>query len=170
VLVPLREAAEDTRVVLAKRAGHLRLHAGEIAFPGGKCEAQDHSVWDTALREAMEETGLPPEAAEPLGALRPLVTRSGIEVTPCVARLDPAVQLTPNPEELDLLFEVPVAFFADRQKLEFEPFEYGGRQRLVPCYQWRTHRIWGVTAAMLVMLVNAGFDAGIKLDAYWRGR
>ncbi|MEE4658950.1 MAG: CoA pyrophosphatase, partial [Halieaceae bacterium] len=65
MLVPLREAAEDTRVVLAKRAGHLRLHAGEIAFPGGKCEAQDHSVWDTALREAMEETGLPPEAAEP---------------------------------------------------------------------------------------------------------
>ncbi|MEM0955258.1 MAG: CoA pyrophosphatase [Pseudomonadota bacterium] len=169
VLIALTPTPQGEHVILAKRAEHLRLHAGEIAFPGGKREPTDQSVWDTALREAWEETALEPASVERLGILQPLVTRTGIELTPCVGRLLVAADLQPNPEELALLFAAPLAFFADKSNVTFQQFEYRGRQRQVPSYQWQQHRIWGVTAAMLAMLANHALDAGIALESYWRG-
>ena len=66
VLVALSDEPEPT-VLLGRRADHLRLHPGEIAFPGGKREPGDRSSWDTGLRESLEEVGLEPSLVEPLG-------------------------------------------------------------------------------------------------------
>ena len=71
VLVGLTDEAEP-RVVLGRRARHLSLHPGEIAFPGGKRELEDASPWHTAAREAREEVGLAPRASAALGRLEPL--------------------------------------------------------------------------------------------------
>ncbi|MDJ0879611.1 MAG: CoA pyrophosphatase [Halieaceae bacterium] len=170
VLVALYDDHRDTHVLLTRRAKHLRLHAGEIAFPGGKCDPEDADHWDTALREAEEEVALARDTLEPLGYLAPLVTRTGIQVTPCVARVSSRTDLQANPQELDMAFEAPLAFFADSTQISFLHFDYGGRERRVPQYQWQEHRIWGITAAILVRLVNLACDADIKMDDYWLGR
>ncbi len=76
---------EEPRVLLGRRAMHLSLHPGEIAFAGGKRELEDDSPWQTALRETREEVGLSQELIVPLGELEPLITRTGFQVFPCVA-------------------------------------------------------------------------------------
>jgi 8-oxo-dGTP pyrophosphatase MutT (NUDIX family) len=169
VLVALDDRESPTSVVLTQRASHLRLHAGEVAFPGGKCESGDKDFWDTALREAAEEIELPPGHIRPLGHMRPLVTRTGIQVTPCVGMLEQAARLTPNPEEIDAVFEAPLAFFADPDELHFDVFDYGGRRRRVPRFQWREYSVWGITAAILVKLVNLALDADLAMEDYWQG-
>jgi len=99
-----------------------------------------------------------------------VVTRTGIEVTPCVARLQSPVQFEPNPAELDAVFSVPLDFLAQSSQLQFDTFEYGGRQRRVPRYEWQQYSIWGITAAILVKLVNLGCNAGLEMEDYWQGR
>jgi 8-oxo-dGTP pyrophosphatase MutT (NUDIX family) len=169
VLVLIDRLAGVESVILTRRADHLRLHAGEVAFPGGKCDEEDVDAWHTALREAEEEIALPVEHVERLGVLPSLVTRTGIEVVPCVAELSRTSDLKPNPDELAAVFSVPLAFFAEAANLSFIEFDYGGRRRQVPRYQWQDYTIWGITAAILVQLVNLGCDAGLEMEAYWRG-
>ena len=169
VLVLLEGGEGEATVLLTRRAAHLRLHAGEIAFPGGKCDETDADHWATALREADEEIALPAARVEPLGVMAPLVTRTGIEVIPCVARLRDAVEYRPNPDEIDSVFSVPVSFFAAAGNLQFDDFDYAGRTRRVPRYEWGEHSIWGITAAVLVQLANLACDAGLELESYWIG-
>jgi hypothetical protein len=97
------------------------------------------------------------------------VTRTGIQVTPCVGRLALEARLQPNPDEVDAVFEAPLAFFADPAELAFDRFEYGGHRRLVPRYEYGEFTIWGITAAILVRMANLTCDAGIEMEAYWRG-
>jgi 8-oxo-dGTP pyrophosphatase MutT (NUDIX family) len=170
VLIALQQLEGKAQVILTRRASHLRLHAGEIAFPGGKCDPEDHDHWSTALREAEEEVALPASLIDRLGVMHPLITRTQIEVTPCVGQLTGPVALVPNPDELDAVFKVPLTFFADKKELQFDRFDYGGHSRMVPRYQWQDYSIWGITAAMLVQLVNLAFDAGLDLEAYWERR
>ena len=80
-----------------------------------------------------------------------------------------ATHLENDVEELDSYFYVPLDFLAEPANLVLDRFEYGGRERLVPRYEWEEHSIWGITAAILVKLVNMSCDAGIHLEDYWRG-
>jgi 8-oxo-dGTP pyrophosphatase MutT (NUDIX family) len=169
VLVALDDRTPPLSVVLTRRAAHLRLHAGEVAFPGGKCDEDDDGFWGTALREAEEEIALPAQHIEPIGFLAPLVTRTGIQVTPCVGRLRQRAELTPNPAELEAVFEAPLEFFADPAHLCFDRHDYAGRSRRVPRYEYGQFTVWGITAAILVSLVNVACDAGIEMEEYWRG-
>lgn len=170
VLVLIDELRAPAEVVLTRRAEHLRLHAGEIAFPGGKCDDGDRDHWHTALRESEEEIGLRSHSVESLGVMPSLVTRTGIEVTPCVARLCSSTHFVANSQELDEVFSVPLEFFSKPEHLQFDRYEYGGRERQVPRYEWQNYTIWGITAAVLVKLVNLACDAGLEMEDYWQGR
>lgn len=166
VLVALTAEAEP-RVLLGRRGMHLPLHPGEIAFAGGKREAQDASPWRTATREAMEEVGLSAELIQPLGELEPLITRTGFEVFPCVASVPPALDLVVDPNEFDSVFFTPLAVFADAGLYRLETMSYGNRPRKVPHYQIGEDNVWGVTAAILVLLANVAYDAGLDLQRDW---
>jgi 8-oxo-dGTP pyrophosphatase MutT (NUDIX family) len=72
---------------LIERSGQLRQHAGQLAFPGGKPEASDRDLLDTALREAWEEVGLPHAAVSVLGRLSPVPTPTGYMIVPYVGRV-----------------------------------------------------------------------------------
>ncbi len=75
----------DPRLVLIERAGTMRSHAGQVAFPGGKPDEGDGALVNTALREASEEVGLPLAGVEVLGRLAPVPTPSGFCIWPYVA-------------------------------------------------------------------------------------
>ncbi len=166
VLVALSDEAEP-RVLLGRRALHLPLHPGEIAFPGGKREPCDAGMWDTALRESFEEVGLTEDLVEPLGELPQLVTRSEFEVYPCVARVPAELELRVDPGEFDSVFRPTLALFAEHRRFRLERMSDGVRERMVPHYQVGEDNVWGVTAAVLAQLANLAYDAGLDLQRDW---
>jgi 8-oxo-dGTP pyrophosphatase MutT (NUDIX family) len=167
VLVALTDE-EEPQVILARRAKHLRLHPGEIAFPGGKREAEDVSPWDTAKREAWEEIGLEPALVSSLGELSPLVTRSNFEVFPCIAKIPAVFDMVVDPGELESVFMAPLRVFADEKNYHLEQMSTDGDSRMVPHYQINQDNVWGVTAAVLVQLVNLVLNANLDLGVTGR--
>jgi 8-oxo-dGTP pyrophosphatase MutT (NUDIX family) len=167
VLVALTDAVEP-RVLLGRRALHPPLHPGEIAFAGGKREAEDESAWATAIREAAEEVGLKDADIEPLGELDPLITRTGFEVHPCVARIPASPNLVVDPSEFDSVFMPEFSTFADSSLYRLEKMFDGNHHRMVPHYQVGDDNVWGVTATILAQLVNVAYDAGFDLRRDWK--
>lgn len=144
----------ETQLILTRRADHLKSHRGEVALPGGKKDPEDVSFIATALRESQEEIALPPTAVDVLGELDPMVTRFGVKVMPVVGVIAPDILLTPNPDELDSIFRVPLAFFLRDERLRTDRGTVNGHTVAVPCWQWQEYEIWGVTAIILVNLMN----------------
>jgi len=162
VLVALTDERQP-RVILGRRAGHLRLHPGEIAFPGGKREPEDYSPWTTALREAHEEIGLEPDTVQRLCTLEMRVTRSQFQVYPRVAKVPAALEIVADPTEFDSVFMTPLAMFASPEAYKLERMSDERGSIMVPHYRINGDNIWGVTAAVLVQLVNLVFDAGLAV-------
>lgn len=153
VLIPIVLRSQATTVLLTQRPTHMREHAGQVAFPGGRAEASDRSPVDTALREAWEEIGLARERVDVIGRLPLYRTGTGYEVTPVVALVEPDFELRPDASEVADTFEVPLRFLMDprhheRRRLVLPdldrdflamPYHADGQERF----------IWGATAAML---------------------
>ncbi|KAE8215822.1 hypothetical protein CF327_g930 [Tilletia walkeri] len=104
----------DLYVVLSKRAAQLRSHSGDTAIPGGRFEAKDHDLEETARREAWEECGLPMDSrrVQKLCELEPFLSANELVVTPIVVLLiDPLIKPSLNPNEVDALFSLPFKAF-----------------------------------------------------------
>jgi 8-oxo-dGTP pyrophosphatase MutT (NUDIX family) len=144
---------EQPMVLLTERTAHLSTHSGQVAFPGGRADAQDASPAETALREAQEEVGLGREFVEVLGSLPTYVTGSSFIITPVVALVRPDCVLRPNPYEVADLFEVPLAFLLDPANHRRHVFDHDGSRRewfSMPYQDGEKNRfIWGATAGML---------------------
>lgn len=161
VLVALLDVNAEPSILLTKRAEHLRIHPGEIAFPGGKMDDADEHLLATALREAEEEVALPVELFHPLGVLDQRVTRSNLRVTPWVGYLAQQPALSANPDEIAEIFTAPLSFFSTPKNLTWDYVIYRGKPRYVAYYQYREYRVWGMTAMVIVNLMNVLFDAGL---------
>lgn len=153
VLLGLRDLPQPM-VVFTLRHGGLRTHAGQVAFPGGRADPGDADAIATALREAREEVGLDLGDAQPLGFLDCLETISGFCVTPVVARIAPGTQLSPHSDEVQKIFEVPLAFLLDPANLRERDFVARGQRRRVYEYADTDPLIWGATASILVNLMR----------------
>lgn len=169
VLVALTREVQP-RVLLGRRAKHLPLHPGEIAFAGGKEEAEDLGPWDTALRETLEEVGLAASLINPLGEFDSLLTRTGFEVYPCIATIPAQPELVVDPSEFDSVFLPDLTVFADRHLFRLETFGEGETRFKSPHYQVGDDDVWGVTAAILAQLANVAYDAGLDLERNWKQR
>lgn len=152
VLILLSESLEPC-LLYTKRAVHMRQHASEVCFPGGMWEPGDENLIATALRETWEEIGLPPDAVSLLGMLEPSQTLAGTRVTPFVASFDAGYPLTPNPEELESIFTIPLRRFEEGIHVGMKQFERAGRLYQVPIYQDQGYEIWGFTAAVTARLL-----------------
>ena len=93
VLVPLVQRGETLHVLLTRRTDHLRDHAGQVSFPGGRSEDHDAGPAATALREAEEEVGLPHDRVEVIGQMPAYTTITHFVVTPVVALVQPPFDL-----------------------------------------------------------------------------
>lgn len=151
VLVGIVMRPEPT-VLLTRRTETLSSHKGQIAFPGGRIDADDPSPLATALREAEEEIGLSPRHVDLLGYLDLYRTVSGYCIVPVVGLVTPPFELTINPAEVDHAFEVPLAFLMNPANHRRESKEWQGRQRVYMAMPYEEHYIWGVTAGILANL------------------
>ncbi|MBS1130679.1 MAG: hydrolase [Proteobacteria bacterium] len=149
VLFPivLREAGHT--VLLTQRTAHLRDHAGQISFPGGRVEEEDLSPIHTALRETEEEIGLPRERVEIVGFLPEYRTGTGFRVTPVVALVRPPFDLQPDPFEVAEIFEVPLSFLLDPANHQQHSLHYRGALRNYFAMPYGEYFIWGATAGMI---------------------
>jgi 8-oxo-dGTP pyrophosphatase MutT (NUDIX family) len=154
VLVPIVAHAEPS-LLLTLRGRHLKAHAGQVSFPGGRIEPSDPSAAAAALREAEEEIGLSAGVVDVVGTLGEHVTGTGYSVTPVVALVRPPVALRPDPAEVDEVFELPLAEVLDARAFSWREEVLLGRLRRFWVVRHDRHLIWGATAAMLVSLRQA---------------
>ena len=163
VLVPLVRRDEGLSLLLTRRTDHLRDHAGQISFPGGRVEPDDDGPVATALRETQEEIGLPREFIHVIGQLPIYSTVTAFQVTPVVALVEPGFTLTLDAFEVAEAFEVPLAFLMNPANHRHHRFEFGGTERRFLSMPWpgpeREYFIWGATAAMLRNLYRLLSDA-----------
>ena len=150
------------QLILTRRAGHLSSHAGEVAFPGGKRDEEDSSIIATALRESWEEIGLPESAVQVIGQLDVFTSKAGLRVQPIIGKVPADIVLRASPEEIESIFRVPLDFFLTEKPVFTYKFEFMGHEVTVPSFNYGDYVIWGLTAFMIVDLMNRVYDANIE--------
>lgn len=154
VLIPLLFRDGEWWVLVTLRTQHVEHHKGQISFPGGACDPGDAGRKATALREAHEEIGIPPEAVEIVGVLDDLPTVTGFVVTPFVGVIPHSFAYQLSPSEVAAVVEVPISFLRDPDNLRVEQREYKGKLHDVLSWEYESHVIWGATARMLKNLLD----------------
>ena len=152
VLIPIVQRSSGLTVLLTQRTAHLRDHAGQISFPGGRCEPDDPTPQATALRESREEVGIEPEQVEVLATLPDYFTSTGFRVTPVVGLVTPPLNLRLDDFEVAEVFEPPLEFLLDPASYQRHRIERDGAWHSYWAVPWEQYFIWGATAGMLVGL------------------
>ncbi|WP_166269333.1 NUDIX hydrolase [Marinobacter caseinilyticus] len=163
VLVPVTDNHQRPEIIFTLRSDNLSTHRGQVSFPGGRRDASDASLEATALRESHEEIGLPPKEVEVIAPLSQVMSRYGILVTPYVGVVPDQYPLTPNPAEIESIFNVPIDFFLEDKRERTDALSFLNHTFYVPCYRWQRFQIWGLSAVILVDFLNAVYDAKIDL-------
>jgi 8-oxo-dGTP pyrophosphatase MutT (NUDIX family) len=141
----------DPGVILTVRREHLRTHAGQVAFPGGRIDEGEDAL-AAALREADEELGLTPGLVETVGAIENYRTVTGYVVTPVIGVVSPDLPLYPHEHEVADWFEAPLAHLLDPANQQRKSALFQGGERHYYEIMWERRRIWGATAAIIVNL------------------
>lgn len=152
----------EPRLVLTRRADQLNTHAGEVAFPGGKRDEADTTLAMTALRETEEEIGLSSSRIRVLGGLDPVVSRFGLEVYPYVGLVQMPFEPTPNQDEIESVFAVPLRYFLEQGPEYMHEVAFQDQTFRVPAWRYQDYVIWGLTAFVIVNMMNRVYDAGIE--------
>ncbi|MCH8615823.1 CoA pyrophosphatase [Sphingomonas sp. SM33] len=150
VLIAVTDRPEPG-VILTVRREHMRTHAGQIAFPGGRLDPGEDTV-AAALREAHEEIGLDPAEVDVIRELDPYRTVTSYIITPVVGVVPPDLPLEPHEHEVADWFEAPLAFILDPANQQRQSALFQGRTRHYYEIVWNGRRIWGATAAVIVNL------------------
>ena len=153
VLVPLYEDEGRLRVVLTRRPDHMPTHPGDVVFPGGRIEPGDGGPIDTALREAEEEIGLPPEnVLEIFGGLQPMHTRSTeMVIVPVVARIERPAEFVPEPAEVEAVIEPTIDELLPDAGWRTSEWTTGHTMWF---YEFPEGVLWGATAFMVRELLT----------------
>lgn len=157
VLIPVVERDGELRVIFTKRTEKLKSHSGQISFPGGRIDAGDLNSEKAALRETWEEIGIKPDHIEVLGQMPDYYTGSGYHISPIVGLVSKDAGLTRNPDEVEYIFEVPLAFLMDTENHKIGSRVFENVERYYYEMPWEEHYIWGVTAGIVRMFYNRVF-------------
>ncbi len=153
VLVPVILGPRPA-ILLTKRTSHLKKHAGQVSFPGGRIDPADAHPEAAALREAEEEIALDPTRVEVLGRMADYVTGTGYRITPIIGLLPPGLVYRPSPHEVESVFELPIGVLLDPDAPRRQRQHVGGHWREYWVWPHSEHFIWGATAAILVHLAE----------------
>lgn len=156
---PLRDAAvliavtdrADPGLLLTHRPETMAAHPGQVAFPGGKLEPGEDAI-AAALREAEEELAIDPAQVRVVGAAEPFVTGSGFLLTPVLGLVPHDLPIRPDPREVADWFEAPLRHVLDPANHVAKTGLFRGHERAYTQIDWQGHRIWGITAGIIVNL------------------
>lgn len=151
VLLPLVKR-EQLTLLLTRRSDKLKHHAGQVSFPGGRFDESDGHLKETALRETEEEIGLSREKVKIIGTLPVFRTISRYEVTPFISIVEPEFQLQLNPDEVDTVFEIPLAAAINPDNHLIHQVKRHNSTYPVYFIPWQGQMIWGATAAFIKAL------------------
>lgn len=158
VLAAVYEHDGESWIILTRRSAALRVHSGEVSFPGGGQDAGE-DLRDTARREACEEVGLDSSLVEIIGELDHLSTiTSDSFIVPYVAILAANPELHPSPAEVDAVLRVRLSELLDPAIFREERWDIFGIDRPMWFFELEGDTVWGATAAMLRQLL--GFATG----------
>ncbi len=161
VLVLLYEHGGQIYTPLILRPKYDGVHAGQMAFPGGRQERQDENLARTALREAQEEVGIKASDVTILGELTEIfIAPSNFFVQPVVGFLNYRPTFYPDPREVDAIYEVKLSDLMDETIIGQTTINVRELSLDVPCYDIESRKIWGATALMIAefnqVVVNMG--------------
>lgn len=150
VLISVVDRGEDDlNVVLTQRPDTMAKHPGQVAFPGGKLDPIDNGPVSAALREAHEEVGIEPKSVELIGLGDVYVAGSGFRITPVIGVIPSDFVATPDPYEVDDVFETPLSFLMNPDNHVRKTTFWKGRDRTYLEMPHNGRRIWGVTAGVI---------------------
>jgi len=156
VVIPLCNVNGVASILFERRSSKVRTHKQQVCFPGGMVdEGVDATIIQTSLRELEEELGIPSSKTEVLGVLRcnwnEVASMTGIAVTPVVGYIgelnDLKQYLSPNPDEVEQLFTVPMERFLNKNNWEVKEFS-------TPVFTGGPFVIWGLTAYLLERFIK----------------
>ena len=143
---------KEPKVVMTKKSQILKIHAGEISFPGGKWDKKDRDLLSTALRETKEEINLEIKPEQVIGQLNPVRTlHSGFTITPFVTVVDELVELKHNLEVESILY---IPFKSFLKTLEDDP---DPKHRLIQemyTFRFGDHVVWGASARIFKQILD----------------
>lgn len=156
VLVPVYDTPLGPEMIFTRRAWHLRSHAGQVSFPGGRSEEGDADLVDTALRESHEEIGLSPDSVTVIGELERLTTvATPANIVPILGLLPGKPQnLVAAPDEVDDILHVPVAELLRpeiyREELWFQNVDPAWPEGIpITFFELEGDTLWGATARIV---------------------
>ena len=134
-------------IIMTKKARNLKVHAGEIAFPGGKWYEKDHDLLETAIRETKEELGLEVSKEQVIGQLDNVITlNSKYKITPFIAILEEVPVLIPN-SEVESILHIPLVSFLNTISEDNLPEHRSIKEMYT--FTFEKHNVWGASARML---------------------
>jgi 8-oxo-dGTP pyrophosphatase MutT (NUDIX family) len=165
VLLLLFPEGNDLYTCLIKRSAFMKIHAGQIGFPGGKHEKKDASPRDTALRETTEEIGLPAEEVTVLGSLTPLyVSVSNFMIYPFVAWTAQKPKFEVNCHEVEELLFFPLKNHLQNPKVTLNEVQTISGKLMVPGIPCQGEFIWGATAMILTEFLDILSEADLTRE------
>lgn len=154
VLIAVQQIAEVPHVILTQRASTLKHHAGQVAFPGGKCDEGDENIEHTALREADEEIGLRPANVQIIGRMPTHETVTGYSVTPVIGLVRDHFTPILDQNEVAEIFTCPLSHVTNINSYLTQSRRWGGQQRHYYTVPYGPYYIWGATARILWALAT----------------
>ena len=156
VLVLFNPFSDELSLIITKRSSRLKVHRGQVSFPGGRADKADKNPIETALRETEEEIGIPRQSIEIIGQLTNLfIPPTNFDVVPVVGFLKTVPNYNCNPDEVEQVLEVPITKLSDSSNIKQKVFytSSSGIDRKAPYYDVMGLEIWGATAMILSELL-----------------
>ncbi len=157
VLLLLNPFSKELSLIFTKRSSMLKVHRGQVSFPGGQRDKKDKNLLNTALREAYEEIGINKEDIEILGNLSELfIPPSNFDVHCVVGILQKKPQYKINPNEVEEVVEVPLSMLLDQKNIKRKTFTSSSsdKHRPAPYFDVMGLEIWGATAMIVSELLE----------------
>jgi len=155
VLIPLYLKNGKYHILFIQRTGNVSVHKYQISFPGGRYEAKDGTLQETALREAEEEIGLKRKDVRILGELDDIATSgSHYVISPFVAEIPYPYDFKIDHFETQEIIEVPLDDLMQAGCREEGTTTVD--EAVIPTYFYHYGKtvIWGATARILKQFLD----------------
>ncbi|XP_076243746.1 mitochondrial coenzyme A diphosphatase NUDT8 [Calliopsis andreniformis] len=153
VLVPLCKHKGELGFLYTLRSTRLSSNRGQVSFPGGMHDEKDRDLEETALRETWEELKIPREVVD-VWVSGNMMDKKDVKVMPVfgyIGDVEPE-KLEINRSEVEEAFFVSLRLLCDPSLCKFTQFR---NHYTLPAYLGGKHRVWGFTAALTHLVLNA---------------